>query len=151
MHARTVAPGIQVADQPDLADFQRIASEGFRGVVNLRMDREPEQPLTPESEGEQVRALGLDYLHRPVGGAPLTGALVSDVTNFITERTRDGGQILVHCRKGGRAVALVLLALAQQGQWNRDEVISRGADLGLLVDGSLRTMVEDYLQREGTA
>ncbi len=151
MRARNVTQEIQVADQPDLSDFQALVSTGFRGVVNLRQDGEPEQPLGPEREGEEVRALGLGYLHCPMGGTPLTREMVEGVSEFIEGCSKDGGRVLVHCRKGGRAIAMVLLALARQEKWNPGEVIAEGQELGLVVDGPLRMIVEDYLQREGTA
>jgi protein tyrosine phosphatase (PTP) superfamily phosphohydrolase (DUF442 family) len=42
-----------------------------------------------------------------VGGAPLSGPGVGAVCDFL-DRHSDG-KVLVHCRKGGRAAALVLL------------------------------------------
>ena len=146
MLARDVTASILVADQPDLADLDGLAAAGVRGVVNLRQAGEPEQPLDPGREGEEVRARGLRYLHRPVGGAPLTPAVVADVAQFVDECGQDGGRVLVHCRKGGRAVALVLLALARNGGWQATEVLEKGQALGLTVDGGLRRLVEDYLQ-----
>jgi uncharacterized protein (TIGR01244 family) len=147
MQARDVTPEIVVADQPDLDDLDRLSAAGIRGVVNLRLAGEPEQPLDPAREGEEVRARGLGYLHRPVGGAPLTSDVVGDVAQFIEESSTDGGRVLVHCRKGGRAVALALLALAKSRNWQPSEALERGRALGLTVDGNLRLMVEDYLRR----
>src|SRR4051812_7134268 len=103
----TNTPGITVADQPSDADLGRLKAEGYTGVVNLRNDGEPEQPLSTSEEGERVRAMGMDYLHYGVGGAPLSEEGVASVSAFLERHAP--GKVLVHCRKGSRAAALVLL------------------------------------------
>ncbi len=150
MHAREITPAILVADQPDLDDLNHLSTAGIRGVVNLRQAGEPEQPLDPEREREEVQSRGLHYLHRPMGGAALTKSMINDVSLFIEEQTRDSGRVLVHCRKGGRAVAVVLLALTQQNGWQPGEALERGKELGLVVDGNLKIQVEEYLNHSAS-
>ena len=87
--------------------------EGYAGVVNLRHDGEPDQPLDTKAEGAKARALGMDYLNQPVGGAPLTEAAVEAVGAFL--KAHEGRKVLVHCRKGQRAAVLVLLNRALAG------------------------------------
>ena len=60
--------------------------------------------------------------------------------------TSGSQKVLVHCRKGGRAVALLLLQQARANKWSADEAIARGKAMGLEVDGGLKTMVETYLR-----
>lgn len=143
-NARAVTPKITVADQPTDADLAALKGQGYVGVVNLRNDGEPEQPLSTTAEGEQVRAQGLDYLHYGVGSAPLTEQGVNSVCDFLD--THASGKVLVHCRKGGRAVALVLLHQAKANHWTPDEAIDKGRSIGLMVDGGLKTLVENYLR-----
>ena len=69
---RAVTPAIAIGDQPTEADLAELKKQGFSGIVNLRNDGEPDQPMNPSQEGEKARALGLDYLHYGVGGAPLS-------------------------------------------------------------------------------
>jgi uncharacterized protein (TIGR01244 family) len=116
--------------------------------VNLRNDGEPEQPLGTAAEGEHVRALGLDYLHYGVGSAPLTESGVNSVSHFLD--THSSGKVLVHCRRGPRAFALVLLHEAKTHQWSADEAIEKGRAMGLDVDGGLRVLVENYLRDHPT-
>ena len=90
-----------------------------------------------------MRQLGLDYLHYAVGGEPLTQAGVESVIRFL-----DGhgpSKVLVHCRKGGRAAALVLIQQARLHGWSPGEAAEKGRAMGLSVDGNLRIMVEQYL------
>src|SRR5262245_39686046 len=125
--------GITIADQPTKAELEALKDEGYTGVVNLRHDGEPEQPLSTIEEGTLVRAQGLDYLHYGVGGGPLSAAGVTSVSDFLTHHA--DGKVLVHCRKGARAAALVLLHEALTRKWSASEVIAKGRALGLEVEG----------------
>ncbi len=141
---REITPAIVIADQPTEADLAALKAVGFVGVVNLRTDGEPDQPLSTEAEGEKARALGLDYIHMGIGSAPLLEMEVDAACRFIDEHAKQG-KVLVHCRKGGRAAAMVLLYEALEHGWTPAEAAAKGAAMGLEVGGGLRTMVETYL------
>ena len=138
---RAITSRIAIGDQPTEDDLARLKAEGYSGVVNLRNDGEPEQPLSTAAEGEKVRSLGMDYLHMGVGGSALSDAGVKSVRDFI-----DGhDKVMVHCRKGGRAAAIVLIHQARANDWVASEAAAKGRGLGLEVDGGLRSIVENYL------
>lgn len=143
---KTITPTIVIGDQPTEADLQALKDEGYVGVINLRNDGEPEQPLGTAAEGEKARALGLDYLHYGVGAAPLSVEGVSSVCQFLDDHA--DGKTLVHCRKGGRAAALVLLYKADAENWSPEEAVDKGNALGLGVEGGLRNMVETFLKNQ---
>ena len=143
---RPITPAITIGDQPTEEDLASLRGEGYVGVINLRHDGEPEQPLSTVEEGAKVRDLGLEYLHYGVGGAPFADPGVSNVVDFIDRLTAGDGKVLVHCRKGGRAMALVLLQQARAHGWSAAEALDKGRAMGLQVDGQLKTMVENYLQ-----
>ncbi|WP_165222426.1 beta-lactamase hydrolase domain-containing protein [Aquisphaera insulae] len=144
-----VTPSITIADQPSAEELLDCRNEGFVGVVNLRHDGEPEQPLNTSAEGEHVRSSGMEYLHYGVGGRPLADPGVSDVCDFIDRLTADGGKVLVHCRKGARAAALVLIQQARANGWSPAEALAKAPAMGLNVDGPLRILVADYLNPKG--
>src|SRR5262249_47826071 len=106
---RPITSEITISDQPTEDDLSPLKSEGYAGVVNLRNAGEPEQPMSPSEEGQKAKALGMDYLHYGVGGSPLTQQGVTAVCDFVDRHAQVGQKVLVHCRKGPRAVALVLL------------------------------------------
>jgi uncharacterized protein (TIGR01244 family) len=143
---RPITPAITIGDQPTEEDLAAFRDEGYVGIVNLRHDGEPEQPISTAEEGAEVRDLGMEYLHQGIGGAPLAEPGVSNVADFIDRLTAGEGKVLVHCRKGGRAVALVLLQQARAHGWSAEEALDKGRAMGLQVDGQLKTMVEDYLR-----
>src|SRR5437763_16385501 len=99
MNVRTaVTAAVTVGDQPSAEDLKALKAEGFVGVVNLRNEGEPEQPMGPSAEREAVESLGLDYCHYGVGSAPLTEPGVSEVLRFLADHAQ--GKTPVHCRKG---------------------------------------------------
>jgi len=144
---RAITPKVTIGDQPTEADLARLKAEGYTGVVNLRNDGEPEQPLGTAAEGTEVRGLGMDYLQMGVGGSPLLESGVQSVCDFLEAHDK----VMVHCRKGGRAAALVLIQQARAHGWSAAEAAAKGRGLGLEVDGGLRSIVENYLddQRDG--
>src|SRR4051812_5148206 len=139
---KPITARITIGDQPSEADLKALRDEGYVGVVNLRNDGEPDQPLSTAAEGAAAQGLGLDYLHYGVGAAPLSEAGVSSVCDFI-DRHAGSGKVMVHCRKGGRAVAIVLIQQAKAQKWSADEAVARGKAMGLEVDGGLRMLVEN--------
>jgi uncharacterized protein (TIGR01244 family) len=143
---RPVTPSITIGDQPTEADLAQLKEEGYTGVVNLRNDGEPEQPMTTTEEGKKVRALGMEYEHYAVGSKPLTVQGVTAVCDFIDKHSQDSGKVLVHCRRGPRAVALLLLHQARIQKWTNAEVFAKGRAMGLDLDGGLKSMVEHFLQ-----
>ena len=145
---RAITPTVVIADQPTTDDLNKLKAEGYVGVVNLRQDGEPEQPLSTSAEGRLVESLGLDYLHLPVGGAPFTTEGVTAFQSFLDKH--EGSKVLVHCRKGGRAAAVVLLQTALAEGWSADEAVANGSDIDLKVDGGLKMMVEHYLRSHST-
>jgi uncharacterized protein (TIGR01244 family) len=143
---RPFSPTITIGDQPTEADLAQLKQEGYSGIVNLRNDGEPDQPYSTKKEGEIANGLGMDYLHSGVGAAPLTSAGVNAVCDFIDKHAQGTNKVLVHCRRGGRAVALLLLQQARANNWSADEVIAKGTAIGLEVDSGLKTLVENYLK-----
>ena len=117
--------------------------------MNLRNDGEPDQPLNPSAEGEKARALGLDYLHYGVGASPLSESGVNSVCEFIERNAQGTNRVLVHCRRGPRAAALVLIQQAREKKWAGSEVVAKGKAMGLDVDGGLRALVEQFLGATG--
>ena len=140
---KTITPTIAVAGQPTEADLKSLKAQGYVGVVNLRNEGEPEQPIGPAAEASVAQSAGLDYLHYGVGGAPFDPKGVDAVNGFLDRHK--GEKVLVHCRSGGRASAVVLLHEAKTQGWTASEAIEKGRAMGLDIKGGLQVMVEHYL------
>lgn len=146
MQARKITPKISIAGQPTEEDLQGLKADGYTAVVNLRPPGEPEQPLSPDEEGQKLRDLGLKYLHHGiVGNRPLAEQGIESVLKFLDDHADE--RVLVHCRRGGRAVALVLIQQARAQGWSAAETLEKGQAMGLDVKGGLRALVEQYLNQ----
>jgi uncharacterized protein (TIGR01244 family) len=144
---KPITAAITIGDQPTEQDLARLKAEGYAGVVNLRTAGEDDQPMSPTEEAGQVQSLGMEYLHYGVGGAPLSEQGVEAVCDFVDRHAEGGQKVMVHCRKGGRAAALVLIQQARANKWKPEEAIAKGKAMGLDVGGGLRSLVEGYLQQ----
>ena len=96
---------------PSEHDLKVLASEGYAAVVNLRRAGEPNQPLSPEDEGEAAKRLGLRYVHIPVDGANIDEAAIQ---RFKDEVAQLPGPVFVHCASGRRAEAVASAAEQQK-------------------------------------
>lgn len=92
---------------PTERDLQGLAAEGFAAVVNLRRAGEPNQPLSPQEEGEAAARHGLRYVHIPVDGANIDAATIQ---KFKEEVGQLPGPVFVHCASGRRAEAVASAA-----------------------------------------
>ncbi len=147
MQSTPINHAITIADQPTLDELRALSDEGFVAVLNLRREGEPDQPLSPSEEGVEVGAVGLEYLHEGVGGAPLTAEGVESICRFLDEQI-EKGKVLVHCRRGARAAAMVLVHMAFQEGWRSHEAVAKGQERGLNVDGNLKVMIELFLAQK---
>ena len=143
---RAVTATITIGDQPTEADLKQLKQEGYVGVVNLRNDGEPEQPMSTAEEGDEGARPrdGVPALRRRA--APLSEPGVTAVCDFLDQHAQGSNKVLLHCRRGGRAIALLLLQQARAQKWSADEVFAKGKAMGLEVDGGLKTLVESYLK-----
>ena len=143
---RPLTATITIGDQPTEADLTELKQEGYTAVVNLRNDGEPDQPLSTAAEGDKVRELGMDYFHHGVGSRSLTVQGVKEVCDFIDKHSQSAEKVLVHCRRGPRAIAILLLQQARIQKWTNAEVFAKGKAMGLELDGGLKLMVDQFLQ-----
>ena len=134
---RPITATITIGDQPAAADLEQLKQEGYKGVVNLRNDGEPDQPLSTSEEGNQVRALGMKYLHYGVGVAPLSEAGVTGVCDFVDETPKGRTRSWSTVDEGPRRHR-PLTPPASGKSLGGEEVFAKGKALGLEVDGGLK-------------
>jgi uncharacterized protein (TIGR01244 family) len=98
---------IEIAGQPTADELRALKAEGFTTIVNMRLDGEGNQPLSPTQEGEIARATGFAYHHIPVDGANPRPEQAAALKKVLEETE---GQVFVHCAGGPRAAAVALIA-----------------------------------------
>lgn len=97
---------VGTSGQPKKDQFQAIAAEGFRAVVNLAL---PTSDHAIADEGSVVTGLGMSYFHIPVDFKHPT---VDDLKTFIgTMEALKGKKVWVHCVVNARVSAFMYLYL----------------------------------------
>lgn len=127
-HRIKINGGLSVdTGQPTREELGRLPQEGFKTVVNLRTAGEPNQPLSPEAEGEAVRQAGLNYVHIPVAS---TDPRPEQVDQFREKLSGVPGPVLIHCASGKRSGAFAILQVADQEGLSGEEALAKAKELG---------------------
>lgn len=101
-----ITDDVGTSGQPKKDQFQSIADEGFRAVVNLAL---PTSDHAIAEEGSVVTGLGMSYIHIPVDFSAPT---VDDLKTFIgTMEALKGKKVWVHCVVNARVSAFMYLYL----------------------------------------
>jgi len=99
-----IADDVCLAGQLDPEAMTWAAQQGFRSIINNRPDFEggPDQPTSQVVEAAAL-ALGLAYVHQPVGPAYQSPEEVARFAQLLSSLPRP---ILAFCRTGTRCAKL---------------------------------------------
>lgn len=134
---------VSVGAQPTEEQLAEFARNGVKTVVNFRTEGEEDQPLSPQAEGEKVRALGMEYLHVPVS----TEAMGPEVVDGFRAKFPDLPKPLyAHCKSGKRAGAMVMMHIASEQGMSGAETLEKAEQMGFKCDQpQLKEFVERYV------
>lgn len=108
--AKKLSDTLAVSPQPELRDFEAIAKEGFKCVINNRPDGEAADQPGHDAAGQAARAAGLEYHYLPVTGSGITE---DDIAAFARLVSDAQGPVLAHCASGGRSALLWALSATE--------------------------------------
>lgn len=146
MKTMQITDGIAVAAQPSLEELKKLKGQGFRSVVNLRVENEDNDMISPIDEGDIVREQELAYLHLPVSGSDIRSQQVDDFRQCL-ERLE--GPVLVHCKGGKRAGAFAMIHKAVEQGWSGKQTLSEAKKAGFECDSpQLMTFVSEYVDQQ---
>ena len=114
-----------LAGQPEKETFDSLYSAGLKMVINIRTVEEMEtHTVQAYDESEYVKAIGLDYVHVPVGGsAGFTPEAVAAINDAIKKAR---GKVLIHCRSAGRATLAWMAWLIRYDGYTIDQAVELG-------------------------
>lgn len=113
--------------QPSEEDIAALKAAGYRKIINLRREGEPNQPLDPKAQGEVVARVGMEYVHIPVDPKNLNPSSAEAVAKAVAAAD---GPVYVHCAAGGRGVSHALLAEAKAQGSSAEDVLRKAEALG---------------------
>ena len=121
MEIKRISPFLSVSPQIHPVHIARIASLGFRTIINNRPDKEKtDQPLAVDLAAEADRH-GLIFVNQWVISGKVT---IENSTDFAGELERAEGPVLAFCRSGTRCTMLWAFSEARHKDL---DVISRFA------------------------
>jgi uncharacterized protein (TIGR01244 family) len=124
-NGREPLPGVLTGGQPSREQLEALAAAGYKTVVNLRTAEE-EMPVS----ADDVTALGMRYVHIPVGGSgDLTAAKAGELGAVLADPA--ARPIAIHCASGNRVGALLALEAAQVEGKPPEEALELGRAAGL--------------------
>ena len=112
------------------SELRALCSVGIRAIVSLTGT-----PLNPEP----VNALGFDYLHSHISGAP-SPLQLSEIIEFIDARNAESKPVAVHCGEGKGRTGTVLAAYLVSKGVTADKAIERIRELR---PGSIQTLEQE--------
>ena len=106
----TVGPGITRGGAPLEAGLKQLKAMGVKTVIDLRI-----APKTVKREGEEARALGLNWINLPMGSDSPTSRQVSTFLAALKQAPQV--PVFVHCQHGAdRTGCMVgIYRVTQQG------------------------------------
>ena len=131
---RSLAPGVSVAGALTFQDISAVAEQGFRTLINFRVDGESLQQLESSDARLAAERLGLTYIHIPTSTHELFTDAVVDAASEAFSVSQ--GPVLAHCA-GGQRAAIVWAATAARKQpvtQVLEQLTLAGFDLAFLKD-----------------
>ncbi len=134
---------VSVGGQVDKKQLGQLAGDGFKTIINLQVHGEENQRMSPEVEGQNVRELGLQYIHFPVSKETMSADKVDDFRKLLVDRPKP---IFAHCSSGKRSGALVMMARAVERGWTGVETLAIAEKMGFECDvPELKEFVKSYV------
>ena len=124
----TPVDGLTTSGQPDVAALRVFSESGYVAIVDLR------GPDEDRGFGQRyaVEEFGMSYVTLPIEGR---GAITFANAKKLDESlAKYDGPVLVHCRSGNRAGALLALRASLHGE-DDDAALAFGKEAGITVPG----------------
>lgn len=136
-----IAQHLTLAGQPMPEDWEALAAEGFRVVINMRSA--PERAAAQQIEAERA---GLHYIHLPLPAYELEP---SHLALFHQLMAVQEGRVFLHCRSATRVALMWMLEQIVYAGWSRGQAEQALRDAGY-GDDAMETFsfcADDYFER----
>lgn len=126
------------AGQPSREQLLSLAGGGVGTVINLRTQAEMDR--LPFDEAALFEAIGVEYIHIPLGRE---GYEPATVEAFAEALERSPGDVLIHCGSGGRARTVYAAYLIRRQGLTPGDATKRIRELGQPPSSLERLLGED--------
>lgn len=137
-----LSPHLTTGGQPSERAFKKLASNGFRSVLNLRTAAEG---VDLEKERALVEQSGMRYIHIPVVG---TAPRVEEADEFIrVVKEKKNQPMLIHCGSANRVGAFMMIYRVVDQGWAEDKALEEAIKIGLRSE-ELKRFARDYIAQQ---
>ncbi|HSO74531.1 MAG TPA: protein tyrosine phosphatase family protein, partial [Blastocatellia bacterium] len=134
---------VATGGQPTDAGFAKLASNGYRAVLNLRTAQEG---VDLEREKQLVEGAGMRYISIPVGSAPKP----EQADEFIKAAKEPANQpMLIHCGSANRVGAFWMIYRVVEQGWPEDKALEEATQIGLR-SAELKRFAQEYIAANRT-
>ncbi|QSJ18035.1 hypothetical protein JYQ62_04080 [Nostoc sp. UHCC 0702] len=123
---RKINNELAIAGQITPDQLQEIADDGYKSVLNLRLQNENG---ILDSEQDEIELLGLYYINFPINIAEINPQLASQLFQAITQLPKP---TLIHCDNSIRSAAIVLLYISTKQGITFENAFQKTVKLGLV-------------------
>ncbi|MBH8562912.1 hypothetical protein I8748_12090 [Nostoc sp. CENA67] len=123
---REINDELAIAGQITPEQLQEIADDGYKSVLNLRLQNELG---ILDREQEKIELLGLKYINFPIQIEEINYQLASQVFQIITQLPKP---TLIHCDNSMRSAAIVLLYISTKQGITFENAFQKTIKLGLV-------------------
>ena len=102
-----------------------LADQGFRSVVNLRVEGEP----GVADEADIVEAAGLRYFHLPLDPSAPEFEVADQILAIVAEPSNQ--PVYIHCASANRVGGVWAIKRVVQDGWSVAEALAEGQAIGL--------------------
>jgi uncharacterized protein (TIGR01244 family) len=127
------------AGQPTDAAFAKLASSGFRSVLNLRTDAEGQDLAHQRQMAEKA---GLRYINIPVGRGPIKAEQVDEFIKSVKDKSLQ--PMLIHCGSANRVGAFWMIYLTLDQGMSEEKAVEEAVRIGL-TSPDLKKAAQDYI------
>ncbi len=127
------------AGQPADAAFAKLASHGFKSVLNLRTDAEG---VDLAHEREMIEKAGLHYINIPIGQPPLKEDQVKAFIAAVKDKKNQ--PMMIHCGSANRVGAFWMVYLVLDQGASEDKALEEASRIGL-TSPALKKAAQDYI------
>lgn len=128
-------------EQPAVDDIKALAREGFRTIIDLRVENEGPQPLPPSAEAQAAAAAGLKYAHVPVAPTDIDDLILDRINQELAGAPKP---VFIHSMAGRRAGMFALVHISIDEGLTGAQTLARAEERGVLYD---RPEIKDRMRR----
>ncbi len=138
-----VSDTVFLAGQPKIEDWQKLAEQNFKLVINVRSD-----PERAAAQAQRAAAHKLRYIHLQVPAYELERVHVEAFRDALGQA--EGGKVLFHCRTASRVALMWMLHRMVHDRWSQEQAEAELQGAGYSEDDMevFRFCTEDFLERE---